>query len=504
MFSYFMADLTISGGLLASFVALSIYWIWTKTRRPYTKYNIPPFPVPPRFIVGHLLTIGDDFRNKVKEYRQKVGDVFSLDIGGRHYVIVCGYDNVKEVFVGHADKIPDTPRVFLGDVINENNMGIIAASGDNWKEQRSVSLSILRTFGMGKNILAEKIQEEMAVYIQKLADFKGRPADVKTITAVSISNVICSLIVGKRFDHDDPYFLKCMHSFDAIAKLVNKMHLLDVLPFLYYLPGDFFYAKQWVKHVMDTKEKFSRAYIKKIKETFREDEEPTNFIAAYLREQKKRKDSGEYTFMDEDNLIAVIGHLFIAGTETTSTTILWCMVYVLHHSEVQEKVYREIVNNIGAERPPGIHDRPKLPYLNAVIHETQRLSSLVLTSIRRVVRVPFELKGYTIPQGSIILSSLDSVLHDKNIWGDPDNFRPERFLDSTGNLLNPDELIPFSIGKRVCLGQSLARMELFLCLSALFQRFRLLPAEPGELPSLEGTVSVTYMPQDFKIRFIER
>lgn len=324
------------------------------------------------------------------------------------------------------------------------------------------------------------------------------------LTNVSVSNVICSIIVGRRFEHDDPYFVRFMNNFNSIILYANKMSLMNLFPFLYYLPGDLFYAKRWARSIKETNEMFAKAYIRDIKKTFRENEEPANFIVAYLQELKKKKDCGESTLMDEENLAAIIRNLFIAGTETTSTTILWCTLYMLHHPEIQEKVYHEIVENVGRERPPNMHDKQKLPYLNAVILETQRLASLVPIGIRRVVRVPFELKGYTFPKGSVILPSLDSVLHDKKIWGDPASFRPERFLNEDASLLYPDEIIPFSIGRRACLGEALAKMELFLFLSSMFQRFRFALAEPGQLPSLDAMVGITCMPRPFSVKFVER
>uniref|UniRef100_A0A0B7BCJ1 Cytochrome P450 n=1 Tax=Arion vulgaris TaxID=1028688 RepID=A0A0B7BCJ1_9EUPU len=504
MFTSLLPDIGIPSMLLMLVAALSVYWLWSKSRRPYLKYNIPPYPVPPKFIFGHTPMLKDGIRDKFKEWQEQVGDIFSLDIGGRHSIVVNGYSNIKEILVKQADKIPDIPHTFRNDIIKERNKGIIGASGDNWKEQRTVSLAILRSFGLGKNVLAEKIQEEVAVYIKQLKESKGQPVDVKILTNISISNVICAIIIGKRFEHDDARFVRFMELLNNTVRLASKIALIDLFPFLYYIPGDLFHAKRWANSILETNEMFSKVYVKEGMASFNENEEATNFIAAYLQELKKKRDSGESTLMDENNLVAIIRNLFIAGTETTSTTILWGILYMLHNPEVQEKVYQEIVSNVGTERPPNMHDKQKLTYLSAVIQETQRLASLVPIAIRRVVCVPFEMNGYTFPKGSIILPNLDSVLHDKKVWGDPENFRPERFLDKSGNLLHPDEIIPFSIGRRVCLGEALAMMELFLFLSSMLQRFKFVPVDSHKLPSLKAIIGITSMPNNFNVRFIER
>lgn len=495
----------VSVALLVIFIFLAVYWFWSKTSRRSTKYiNIPPFPVPPSVMFGHSVKMSGNIRDVIKTWRESTGDVFSLELDGQLNIVVCGYENLKELHLKHSEKITDVPPTFLHRVLKEADKGIITASGDNWREQRSVSLSILRTFGMGKNILAQKIQEEVDFYIQRLAELKGQPTDLKMLTHVSVSNVICSIIVGRRFEHDDPYFVRFMKHLNNIAVNGSRMPSLGFLPFLWFLLRNMHTAKQLFQSVREISEMFVMKHITKTKKCIDKNKKPFNFISAYLQEFKRKTDCGEPTLMDDDNLIAIIGQLLATGTETTATTILWCILYVIHHPEVQERMYKEITAHVGTGSPPNIQDKLKLPYLNAVIQETQRLASLLPVATRRLVSIPFELKGYTFPVKSVIMPSLDSVLHDKAIWGDPDNFRPERFLDEEGNLLHPEEYIPFSIGKRACIGEAVAKMELFLFLSSMFQRFRFVPADPDKLPSLEAIVGVTALPKPFKVKVIER
>lgn len=96
-----------------------------------------------------------------------------------------------------------------------------------------------------------------------------------------------------------------------------------------------------------------------------------------------------------------------------------------------------------------------------------------------------------------MLPQISTVLYDKDVFPEPEKFKPERFLNSDGKLLKVDELIPFSIGKRMCLGESLARMELFLFTTNIFNRFKISCC--GGPPDLVKKFGVTMQPQPFNL-----
>uniref|UniRef100_A0AC34RBX2 Cytochrome P450 n=1 Tax=Panagrolaimus sp. JU765 TaxID=591449 RepID=A0AC34RBX2_9BILA len=111
--------------------------------------------------------------------------------------------------------------------------------------------------------------------------------------------------------------------------------------------------------------------------------------------------------------------------------------------------------------------------------------------------------GHKIPKGTVIVPQISNVLFNEQIFPEPFKFDPERFLDSSGNLKKIDELMPFGLGKRQCLGESLARMELFLILSNLFRHFEVLP-EKDAPPSMEKLWGIAMQPEPFKIRVEKR
>ena len=113
-------------------------------------------------------------------------------------------------------------------------------------------------------------------------------------------------------------------------------------------------------------------------------------------------------------------------------------------------------------------------------------------------------EGFTLPKGCTILFNLDSILQDPEIFENPEQFNPERFLDVSGRVVRPKGFVPFGTGRRVCPGEKLSWMEMFLFLTVLMQNFNFVPKEIGELPSLIGAVTLGRFPRPFEIRAIPR
>ncbi|KAK0061504.1 cytochrome P450 2J1 [Biomphalaria pfeifferi] len=376
--------------------------------------------------------------------------------------------------------------------MDDQGKGLIVTSGQVWKEQRSVGLSLLRNFGFGKNILAERIQDEVSHYLDQLKNYDGKPVDIKRITTESAANIICSIVIGKRFEYNDPTFQRLLTEIAVCFSSHKQAALITFFPFLKYLPGHQILVQN-VKSILNIEKDF---IVKS------ENKDPDDiFIASYVAERDSRIASGETT-MDEMNLLKSVFVLINGGTETTTTTICWFVLYMLNYPQ---KIFDEINTHIGNNRVPSNQDRPKLVYLNAAIKETQRLASIVPQSVIRICSKTQTIRNYAIPEGSLIVPNLDSVLLDKKIWGsDADVFNPDRFIDSKGQLKKPEEFIPFGVGRRVCLGESMAKTELFLYLSSLIQRFHLLHVHPDPRPLLDYIHGITMIPKPYQLKLFER
>ncbi|XP_046928156.1 vitamin D 25-hydroxylase isoform X2 [Lynx rufus] len=162
------------------------------------------------------------------------------------------------------------------------------------------------------------------------------------------------------------------------------------------------------------------------------------------------------------------------------------------------QVQKEIDLIMGPTGKPSWDDKCKMPYTEAVLHEVLRFCNIVPLGIFHATSEDAVVRGYSIPKGTTVITNLYSVHFDEKYWRNPEIFYPERFLDSSGYFAKKEALVPFSLGRRHCLGEQLARMEMFLFFTTLLQRFHL--HFPHELvPDLKPRLGMTLQPQPYLI-----
>ncbi|KAF4096331.1 cytochrome P450 2D6 isoform X2 [Onychostoma macrolepis] len=144
-------------------------------------------------------------------------------------------------------------------------------------------------------------------------------------------------------------------------------------------------------------------------------------------------------------------------------------------------------------------DRDKLSYTYTTVNEFQRCANIVPSGVFHEMTRPTNLRGYNIPKGTEIFTNLRAILSDKEHWKYPDTFNPENFLDGNGQFFKSESFLPFSLGPRVCLGETLAKMELFLFITSLLQRIRFSWPPGAKWPAMNGIVRLVRSPEPFNI-----
>ncbi|XP_058663997.1 cytochrome P450 2J2-like isoform X2 [Ammospiza caudacuta] len=460
---------------------------YMKNRNPK---NFPPTPLRLPFL-GHLYLV--DFKDPIiKRY----GDIFGLNMGGMKTVLISGMRLVKEVLVNQGDKFLERPDLPFDEQMF-SKIGLVFSTGHLWKAQRRFTLTTLRNFGLGKRSLEERIQEECRYLVDVFRDEQGNPFNPQLKITNAVANVICSLIFGNRFDYDDEDFqrlLKLMNEMTALHGAVTSQLYNNFPSIMKYLPG----AHQTIFKHWRVLQKFMQEQINKHKEDWNPSES-RDYIDSYLLEISKDHDSNTF---QEEHLMACSLDLMFAGTETTSSTLRWALLFMAVHPEIQARVQAEIDAVIGQARPPALEDRNKLHYTNAVIHEVQRKGNVIPFNVPRMASEDTYVDGYYIPKGTVITTNLTSLLFDKNEWKAPDTFNPENFLKD-GKFWKNECFLPFSTGKRSCLGELLARSELFLFFTSLLQKFTF-QAPPDTTLSLQSMLGITNAPQPYKICAVPR
>uniref|UniRef100_A0A4X2KEX6 Cytochrome P450 family 2 subfamily J member 2 n=1 Tax=Vombatus ursinus TaxID=29139 RepID=A0A4X2KEX6_VOMUR len=196
------------------------------------------------------------------------------------------------------------------------------------------------------------------------------------------------------------------------------------------------------------------------------------------------------------NLVFCTLDLFFAGTETTSITLRCALLYMALYPEIQGTVMApaEIHRVVGQSRQPTMADKENMPYTNAAIHEVQRMGDIVPFNMPRVATVDTTVEGY---HGTMLITNLTALHRDPKEWATPETFNLEHFLEN-GQFKKRESFLPFSIGKRVCLGEQLARAELFLFFTCLLQKFTF-QAPPNTKLSLDSRSGLTVSPASYQI-----
>ncbi|CAD5213159.1 unnamed protein product [Bursaphelenchus okinawaensis] len=227
----------------------------------------------------------------------------------------------------------------------------------------------------------------------------------------------------------------------------------------------------------------------------------SDFTYVYMKEMHQRKFSDDPGFFTDIQLKMLLLDLFFAGSETTVTTAKWGLVLLINHPEVQKKVQEEldlVPNRVGMEH------RNRLSYLQATISEIQRIANILPINLLRTVTEDVNIDGYHFEKGTMVLPQVSILLNDPEHFAEPEHFKPERFLDENQNLRRYDAFMPFSIGKRQCLGESLARMELFLVFANLLRNFEFEKCPGEEAPSKRRILGLTVSPPKFKCKVRRR
>ncbi|KAM4801519.1 cytochrome P450 2B1-like [Urocitellus parryii] len=467
--------------------------------RPKVRGRLPPGPRPLPFL-GNLLQLQrGGLLNSFLRLREKYGDVFTVYLGQKPVVMLCGTEAIREALVDQAEDFSGRGTLAIAEPIFQG-YGVTFANGERWKTLRRFSLATMRDFGMGKRSIEERIQEEAQCLVEELRKSKGALLDPTFLFQSITANIICSIVFGERFDYKDREFLRLLdmfyQSFTLISSFSSQVFefFSDVLK---YFPGTHRQVYENLQEVLT----FIGHSVEKHRATL-DPSAPRDFIDAYLLRMDKEKSNLQSEFHHK-NLTRTLLSLFFAGTETTSTTLRYGFLLMLKYPHVAERVQKEIEQVIGSHRPPALDDHTKMPYTEAVIHEIQRFADLIPVGVPHVVTKDTYFRGFIIPKNTEVYPILSSALHDPHYFEEPDTFNPDRFLDANGALKKNEAFIPFSAGKRVCLGEGIARNELFLFFTTILQNFSVAsPVAPQDIDLTPKESGVGRVAPTYQIRFL--
>ncbi|NP_001230950.1 Cytochrome P-450 2A14 [Cricetulus griseus] len=484
--------------VLAFLVILVLMSVW-KQRKLSGK--MPPGPTPLPFIGNYLQLNTAQMYNSLMKISKRYGPVFTVHLGPRRRIVVLwGQEAVKEALVDQAEEFSGRGEQATFDSFFEG-YGLVFSSGERAKQLRRFSIATLRDFGMGKRGVEERILEEAGYLLEALQKTNGALIDPTFYLSRAVSNVMSSIVFGDRFDYEDQEFLSLLRmmleTFQFTASSTGQLYEM-FSSVMKRLPGPQQQAYKGLKALED----FIAKKVEQHQSTL-DPNSPRDFIDSFLIRMQEEKDPNTEFFMK--NLVLTTLNLFAAGTETISTTLRYGFLLLMKHPDVEAKVHEEIDRVIGRNRQPKYEDRTKMPYTEAVIHEIQRFGDVIPMGVPRRVTKDTKFRDFLIPKGTDVFPVLGSVLKDSKFFSNPKDFNPKHFLDGNMQFKKNDAFVPFSLGKRYCFGEGLARMELFLFLTIILQNFRFRSSQaPQDIDVSPQLVGFGTLPPNYTMSFLSR
>ncbi|KAF8355427.1 hypothetical protein PRIPAC_97050 [Pristionchus pacificus] len=444
------------GTLFLGGFGVLVYFIF-RYYRYVSLYPAGPVPLP---FIGNLHKIDvKAFHSSLQKYGEEFKGVYTVFMP-IPYVQINDYNTLKEAFIENGDDFIDRPvnKSMQETLTFAPYKGVTFSNGDNWIVQRRTALSILRDFGMGKNVMEEKVMVGNIIN-EVLFGFRYKDAECAPLMEyVSRSNELLDSFA------DSPLLMLGM-----------GFPILTELPIIgWYTLGR--YKAVAAKAILQISA-FVVANVDKTLENYHSDDEPTCFVQAY----KQRMESNE--FLDLMNLYGCCADFFNAGQETTTITLLWAVLLFAKHADIQEKLRSEVFSVVGKDRLPVMADQSQMIFARACVLELQRVANIISMNGPKVTSRDVVIRGKKIPAGTWVNGDIHYLLCKDPVFENPEEFQPERYIAADGKSLRKElveRTVPFSIGKRACAGEALARVELFLGLTSTFQHFRI-SARPGQI-----------------------
>jgi cytochrome P450 len=491
--------------LIVTFLALLVTYMM------YSYYTTPkgmPPGLKPLPLIGNLLDVAKWIAQKklqleLTKASKVYGKIFTLELPGQRTVVINSASIAREAVLTKKDDFAGRPYYFTMDYLSRGSKDIGAGDFNaTWVVQRKIVHSAMRMYNP---VLEDQVCKEFEELSKRLTATQGKPIDPCNNVLLTVMNVICAMVYGEHYEIDNPEFLMIVDYNQKMFPLCGALNLLNLFPFLIHFPIK---DSKDIKYVRDTRDRFLNEKFRQHKETYKDGvvRDLTDALIKSLHEAEQ-EDSKIHDMITEDHVVMTMGDAFSVGFETTATTTLWLMVYMVNYPEIQAKVQEELDLILGRDTLPQWKDRTRLHYLEATISETLRVSSVAALSVPHKAMKDSTLEGYNIPKGTTLLLNLWAMHYDENEWENPNVFDPSRFLDADGKFVHvagEKSFLPFGAGRRVCVGEALAKQELFLIISRLLHQFKL-EASPGS-PTLEmiGDLGLVHAPKPFKISFKKR
>ena len=389
------------------------------------------------------------------EMKERYGDPCTLDVVNGTVVMVGTSAGAQQVYSADPDTYLPFGTEAIRPLIGEHSLFLM--SGAAHKRERKLLMPAFH--GDRMRAYGETIRSAA------LAAAARWPRDQIFVFQESSQWISLEVIIRAVFGVVDPARVDAFRA--AILEFVASA--APSILFFPFLQRSFFGGGPWVR-LQRAKQRGDLLLAGELAARRSRPDEPGDDILGSMLAARREDGSAMTDPEIRDELVT----LLFAGHETTGIALAWAMYWLLRDRDVLARLLAEL--DAAGERPEP-EAIVRLPFLDAVTHETLRLYPIAPDGPRTLAR-PLEVGGYTLPPGACVAVAHWLIHSDPKLYPEPNKFRPERFL---GRKFGPFEYVPFGGGHRRCLGAAFATYELKIVLATLLRNFRLALAEPGEV-----------------------
>ncbi|GMR54451.1 hypothetical protein PMAYCL1PPCAC_24646 [Pristionchus mayeri] len=443
--------------------------------------GLPPGP-PPLPIIGNMLSFQWDIDKVLLEWKAKYGRIFTVWLP--FPMIVIGDHRILQEHVAKNGDVYLAKRnpELLMEVVSNGQYGLVFEASDIVKEQRKFALKTLHEIGFGSAALEDTVHHYAQEIVTRWKKSGENEVDVTENIMRAVGNIVWNITFGITLEFENPLLVRFRELQQETLPLMGgpAMMFMDTFPLFRKL--DFLFGGH-IKKLRELGAETNNYLAEAMKTTeisFNPDNQPSCYIEAFLTEQKRREEAGKpMGNFHYDQMLQSAASLWGAGFDTTVALLRMTVLELINHPEVQRKLQKEVDEVIG-ERRIRYDDHKQLPYMCAFLQEIYRVGNILPLTFMRQTTQDTEIEGHRIAAGTTILPQYSMVHSDPKEFERPDYFCPERHLNEQGQFVKDPRIIPFSIGKRACLGETLGRMEVFVMFATFVQNCHFTPV--GKVP----------------------
>ncbi|PCH43251.1 cytochrome P450 [Wolfiporia cocos MD-104 SS10] len=462
----------------AAFAAAFLYILISYADIAYkqSRSRLPPGPrqLP---LIGNILQVPLEYQERVfAQWSRQYGDVVYARLFRTPTIILGTLQTARDLMDKRSAKYSGRPRsVMLKEMLDWDRLMVVLDYGDLWRKHRKW---IQGSFNDKASLLAWQVVQRREVCVL-LSLLLSKPESFLQHLKRYSAALIMETVYGHTVTSDNDEYVAVIE--EAMKGTVESGTAgatpVDFFPILKYVPSWMPGAqyKRQALHVRRLVQEANNKPFEMVKRLMTLGRAKPSVVSSLLEASTR---AGTLT-EDELDIKGAGGALYGPGTDTTNSVMTTFFLAMVLHPEVLKKAQEEIDQVVGAERLPDFPDREKLPYVECVVKEVYRwICPLPLGIPHRVTENDGYL-GYEVPKGAMIIPNIWSMSMNAEIYPEPAQFRPERFLDMNPNLVDfadPRGYV-FGFGRRICPGRQFADASVWLVIASVVATFNIRTAK---------------------------